>query len=418
MEEYKRLMFEELSRIADSSLSELRIARQREANVEQQVQTANQTSARAGKAQVQLRELQRESDSYKTLYQTFLQRYQEALQQRSFPITDARVISRAQVPGGPSSPKFMLVIIGAALAGIALGVALAVLREFRDRFFRNGEQIQKELSLEYLGSAPLLVERPVVVGAGAAARLSSDGNTEGESQPNLSYVVRNPLTPFAEALRNTKLAVDVSNEGKQCKVVGILSTLPGEGKTTIAINFAELVASQGARVLLIDGDIRSPGATKLLGDRSGKGLVEVLQREIEPRDAIFTVSPTRLAFLPTVPRRRISYSSELLASKAMTETLAWLRQHYDYIVFDLPPLAPVVDSRAIASKIDAFIYVVEWGKTTRSVVRRSLEENDIIDSKCVGALLSKVDRRRFALYQSYGSKERYLKDYGNYYTFQ
>lgn len=415
MDEYKRLMFEELSRIASSSQNELRVARQREANLEQQVQSASKTSETANKAQVQLRELQRESESYKQLYQTFLQRYQEALQQQSFPITDARIISRPQVPGSPSSPKFTLVIAAAAFLGMVLGVGTAGLREFRDRFFRNGDQIREELDLEYLGNVPLLSDQAVMP---HAAHISAEGGGLSESTSHLAYVVKNPLTPFAETLRNAKLAVDVSNEGKSCRVVGILSTLPGEGKTTIAINFADLLASQGSKVLLIDADLRNPGATRLLGDPSSTGLVEVLQKEVEPRDAIVTVSPTQLTFLPASMKRRVSNSADLLASKSLGNLLSWLREHYDYIIFDLPPLAPVIDSRAIASKMDAFVYVVEWGKTTRSVVRRSIEENDIVSAKCVGALLSKVDRRRFALYQGHGSRDRYMKEYDGYYTFQ
>jgi succinoglycan biosynthesis transport protein ExoP len=156
MDEYKRLMFEELGRIAESYQSDYKVAQDREDAIRSQVEQATGASATDNETQVQLRELERESETYKNLYQTFLQRYQEAIQQQSFPVTDARIISRAAVPAGPSSPKRMLVLAISVMLGGLFGTGIGAFREFRERFFRTGDQVRGELGLEFLGVVPLV----------------------------------------------------------------------------------------------------------------------------------------------------------------------------------------------------------------------------------------------------------------------
>jgi succinoglycan biosynthesis transport protein ExoP len=124
---------------------------------------------------------------------------------------------------------------------------------------------------------------------------------------------------------------------------------------------------------------------------------------------------TKLAFLPAVIKRRIPHSSELLASMGMAQLLATASQNFDYVVLDLPPLGPVVDARAIASRIDGFIFVVEWGRTARKVVRQTMENEPLIMEKCLGVILNKVDSDKMKLYREYGSSEYYSSRYSSYY---
>ncbi len=155
MTEYTRLMFDELGRIAESYQSELDVARSRERQVLDGVDGATRVSVAASETQVQLRELERSAETYKNLYQTFLQRYQEAVQQQSFPITEARIITRAVAPNEPSEPRKALVLAACLLLGMLAGAAGGAYREFRDRFFRTGEQVRDVLDLEYLGAFPV-----------------------------------------------------------------------------------------------------------------------------------------------------------------------------------------------------------------------------------------------------------------------
>ncbi len=408
MAEYNRLMFDELRRIARSYQSELEVARSRERQITQGVRNATDVSVAAGETQVQLRELERAAETYRNLYQTFLQRYQEAVQQQSFPVTEARVISRAVPPAGASEPRLSLVLAICLALGCAAGGVAGAFREFRDRFFRTGEQVRDVLGLEYLGSVPL-VELP-------PGRRPPAGPARGEvwRKTEMSgFATEHPSSAFAETLRSARIAADVHID-KPCKVIGFVSVLPGEGKSTIAMNFARALA-RSARVLLIDADLRNPGATRALGSHAEEGLLEVLLEGRVPASVMLADPDTGLKFLPVVVTRRMPHSSELLASSAMARLLVRLGAEFDYIVLDLPPLGPVVDARAVASRVDGFVMVVEWGGTSRKAVRDTLNAEPQIAGRCLGVMLNKVDGSRMKLYEGYGSPDYYASRYARYY---
>ena len=408
MKDYERLMFGELNRIAESYKSEYDNALARERALLDNVATAKSESVTAGETGVQLRELERSAETYRNLYQTFLQRYQEAIQQQSFPITEARVITRPIKPQNPSYPRKGLVLALFGILGAAAGAGVGALRELRDRFFRTGEQVRDELHLEFLGQSPII----------KVVKSKDNSPNPKNIYPlnNVSnYVVDHPMSGFAETLRSAKIAIDLQQESRRSKVIGIASTLPGEGKSTIAMNFAELLAMQGAKTLLIDCDLRNPGSTRAIARHAEAGLVEVILEHRSVQDLLLLDPATNLVFLPAVVKRHIPHSSELLASEAMAKLLEDARTRFDYIVLDLPPLAPVVDARAIANRVDNFIYVVEWGKTSRKVVRQTLMPEAEIMDKCVGVVLNKVDTDKMKLYRAYGSSEYYYSRYSSYY---
>ncbi|QWW71907.1 polysaccharide biosynthesis tyrosine autokinase [Rhizobium sp. WYJ-E13] len=409
MEEYKRQMFDELNRIAESYKSDLDVAQTRQKSLENSVTRATQVSAAAGETQVELRELERKADSYRNLYQSFLTRFQEAVQQQSFPITDARVITRAQTPNKPSAPKKPLVLAVAIFLGLAAGSTIGAFREFRDRFFRTGDQVREILGLEYLGHVPKVVAEEFKVSSEQSAQ-----HVRRISGLN-EYVVEHPLSAFAETLRNAKVAADIENPMRQTKIIGVVSCLPSEGKSTLAINFAQLLSNQGARTLLIDGDLRNPGATRALGQHAANGLLEALLQDRSLDDLILTDPATALSFLPAVVKYRVPHSSDVLASATMANLLSEAAKRFDYIILDLPPLGPVVDARAVSHLLDTVLLVVEWGKTSRRIVQSIMAEQPEIRKRCAGVILNKVDLEKIKLYRSHGSSEYYYSRYSNYY---
>jgi succinoglycan biosynthesis transport protein ExoP len=413
MDEYRRLMFEELGRIAQSYSNDYKVALSRQRSLEESLTHMMGVTASADETEVQLRQLERESDTFKSLYDNFLQRYQQTVQQQSFPITDARVITIATPPEKPSFPKKPLVLALFGVLGLAASSGLAAFREYRDRFFRSGDQVRTELQAEFLGFTP------IVSGKSKPDKLRAAEHLPGDAlwRPNTAaaYVRFHPLSPFAETLRNIKVAADLGLSDRKSKVLGVVSCLPSEGKTTIASNLSVLLAMQGARSLLIDGDLRNPGLTRTLEMKPNEGLIETLVEGLPPDQALRWDSSGRMGILPTVLKRRISHTSEILASLGMAQLLEHFRSKFDYIVVDLPPLGPIVDAKAFANRIDAFVLIVEWGHTSRQLVRTMMASNPFIREKLLGVVLNKSDESRMKYYRSYGSVDYYSSQYQKYY---
>jgi succinoglycan biosynthesis transport protein ExoP len=198
-------------------------------------------------------------------------------------------------------------------------------------------------------------------------------------------------------------------------VIGIVSVLPNEGKSTVSKNFATLLAHLGARTLLIDGDLRNPGLTRGLARNAQAGLLEAIRGEQPLEALLLSESESGLFVLPAVVKKRIQHSSEMISSAGMRNVLVEAGRVFDYIVIDLPPIGPVVDVRAAASLFDAFIFVVEWGRTPRVVVQNILSADEALYEKCVGAVFNKVNMKRVNLYEGYGSKDYYYGRYAKYY---
>ncbi|MEZ5841299.1 MAG: GNVR domain-containing protein [Hyphomicrobiales bacterium] len=418
MDEYRRLIFDELRRIAESYQSDFQVARTREKSLEDSLNSMLGVTATANETLVALRELERESETYKNLYQTFLQRFQEATQQESFPITEARIITAATRPLDPSKPRKALVLVLSLMLGGLIGVGVGAAFEYYDRVFRTGDQVRDELDREFIGMlarVPAVVVGPETAAAEEGKAEAGEGRALDIRSQIMRYVLDAPMSGFAETLRSAKVALDLTHGEKKPKIIGIVSALPGEGKSTVSKNFATLLAAQGARTLLIDGDMRNPGLTRSIARHAEAGLVEALLDEHPLRDLYLMERDSMLVFLPTVLRRRLSHTSDLVSSPAMRRVLAEAGATFDYVVVDLPPLGPVVDARAAAPVLDAFLFVVEWGRTHRKMVRAILRNNAEVREKCIGVVLNKVNSDKLKMYEDYGSKDYYYGHYKNYY---
>ena len=414
-----RQIFAELQRLTESYRNEYEVAKSREDSLRGNVDQLAGDNSKTGKDQVELRDLEQRSQALATLYQAFLARYEEAAQQRSFPIAQARVISQADDPTSPSSPRKTMVLGLSLVLGLFAGAAGAAMREFRERFFRTGDDVRDALDLNFLGYLPLIGNRLISAGKKNGAD-GENGNGHPGSEtvtPRMLRVAINaPSSSFAETLRNIKLAGDVVLHRNPSKVIGFVSALPREGKTTAAANFAGLLAANGARTLLIDADLRNPGLSRNLPLLPDKGLVEVIMGELPWQNACLTDRKTRLAILPTVGRRRLSHTSELISGPGMAALIEEMRNAFDYIIVDLPPLGPVIDAKAFAPLADGFVLVAKWGETPRVLVRSLLQTERQIAAKTLGLVLNKTDMARLSRYGQIGGAEQYLDRYNSYYV--
>ncbi|RUX51184.1 polysaccharide biosynthesis tyrosine autokinase, partial [Mesorhizobium sp. M4A.F.Ca.ET.050.02.1.1] len=236
-----------------------------------------------------------------------------------------------------------------------------------------------------------------------------------EKRARMRVSIDAPASMFAETLRNAKIAFDVVMEGQSSRVIGVISLLPGEGKSTVAANLAGLLAANGARTLLIDGDLRNPGLSRSLGMETEQGLMEAVVSGQTWQSVGKVDRQTKLAIIPAVLRGQFSHTSELLSSAGMRRFIDNAKETFEYIVVDLPPLGPVVDAKAFAPLVDGFVLVTEWGRTPRAMVRSMLESEPYVANKIIGAVLNKVDLKRLAKYGSLGGSEKFFDRYSTYY---
>lgn len=410
MREIRRSIFDELKRIASSYQSEYNIAKARESALEKSLASTVSGSQTTNKAQIELRQLESSAQSYRALYDNFQQRYTDSVQQQSFPIPEAQVIATALAPSVPSSPKAMRILAIAAFGGLAVGAGLGMLREMTDRVFRTSGQVESRLRTECIAMVPLLEPTVQHRGASKADAKNVGPQLISTTGTTLRHVVDSPLSQFAESIRAIKVTADLSGS-KVNKIIGITSSLPNEGKSTIAMALAQLCAHSGARVILVDSDLRKRSLSRDLTPNARKGIIEVLTEAVSLEEVIWSDPATKLSFLPAVATSRLSHTSEVIASAAMKRLFSRLRDSYDYVIVDLSPLAPVVDVRAATHLVDTYVFIVEWGKTNIGAAERALNTARGVYDNLLGVVLNKVNFVQLGRYDN----NTYYARYG-YYT--
>jgi succinoglycan biosynthesis transport protein ExoP len=401
--EIRSSIFGELKRYAQIFTSDFEIAKQRQESLEKDLALAVSQSEKTNKVRVALRELESSAQSSRALHDTFLQRHMESIQQQSFPITEARVISPAARPLEKSAPKTELILALACMGGIGLGVALGFVREVMDRVFRTTEQVETALNAPCVALVPL-VDR-------ATRNSNHEGATVGAEQKSIARdgdvywtVSKEPLSRFAEAIRSVKLAADLNETNGGHKVIGLTSALPHEGKSTIAAALAQLVAQVGRRCIIVDCDLRNPSMSRSLTPNANVGIVEVLAGKHSLDDAIWSDGLAGAAFLPALSQSRVFHTSEILASEPTQKLFGHLRERYDYVIADLPPLAPLIDVRATPHLIDGYFLVIEWGRTKIDVVQHALNAAPTVYERLFGTILNKANMEYIGRYEVHRSK--------------
>ncbi|RWG81675.1 Wzz/FepE/Etk N-terminal domain-containing protein [Mesorhizobium sp.] len=403
---------ESIIRARSALAEELETVRKRSVDAELAVDRFRKDNTLTKETLVTLRQLELEASSLKSQYEQVLQQYQASLQNLSMALTEARIISEAPYPSSPSSPNSSLALAVCVVLGGMIGAGVGGIREYRERFFRTRGQVRDELGLDTLGMIPLL--------DGKAIRRNKGDRAAGErsfievENSAFNWVEQHPRSEFAEAMRTVKVAVDAELPRKSTKAIGIVSCLPGEGKSLVAANFAMVLAMKRCRTLLIDADIHNPGLSPMLANGWERGLANLLAGDFNAKDLLAHES-LPLRFLPGVNQSQQKLAQTVQPIEKMGDFLLKAGSTFNYVVVDLPPLAPVADVRSFVQHLDGLLLVVEWGVTARTFVRECLNNNPILADKCIGVLLNKVDINRIKMYQKFGSAEFYSERYGKYY---
>ena len=415
--ETQRLIDEEVQRILESTRQALQVAQSREDALQKSLDDLQHVSNAAGGDQVRLRELQREAEANRTLYASFLARYKETTAQESVDLPDARIVSKADIPIAPSSPKTLLIIVLALLGGLGFGSVVALTADRFDRRVKSRQQLEDISGFPTLAAIPIIGTRELASRAARGRRElpKYDPNAEGmllpAMQPPLSrYVLEEPTSLFAELIRAVRLAVQRAARTAAVKVVMVSSSVDGEGKTTLSVNLALSLAAVGVRTVLVEGDLRNPEMSRSLCARVSVGGLEVVRSEAGFGHAFFVDPETGLTVLPSPPSQRVIADSEFVFSEAMNNILERLKQNFDCVVVDLPPLMPLVDARALAELVDRVVLAVRWDSTPQDVVEQALNTIAFAHDRILGTVLTRVDMRRLKHYDYYQSSS-YLSPY-------
>ena len=414
----QKLINEEIRRVLESTKHDYEVARSRETSLQQNLDQLQGVSTSSGQAQVRLRELQREAEANRTLYESYLARSKEATAQESLEMPDSRIVTKAGIPIRPSSPKTMLILGLAVMLGLGAGGVLAFLADYLDGRVKTLEQAEAISGVPALAAVPLIGSRELA-GLARRGRRELDRYDPKTTkllpaplQPPLSrYAIDEPGTFFAEAIRAVRLALQRTMRSQPVKVVLVTSALDSEGKTTLATNLAQSLATLGIRTLLIDGDLRNPQTTRALCPRADAGLLEVAIGQVSPERAILVDHSTGLSILPSTAIKQVEFITELMFSDRMVDVLDYFRHRYELIVIDSPPLVPLVDGRALAELADRIILALAWDQTPGEVLSHAIDLLSPVSDRIMGTVLTRVDLSRLQFYDYYRSSA-YLKPYG------
>jgi len=387
---------EEVQRVVQTVGNDAAIARARVGSLQASLSHLTGQSTVDSKARVKLKELEAKASSGRQLYEAFLSRFKEAQGQEGIQSPDARVISRSEVPKSPSFPNKALAFGVAVPGGLLLGFLLAMLAERLDAGFRTVHQVERLLGV------PVLSTLPEIQGLDKTGGQAAD------------RVVDKPMSSYSEAVRGLQMGLVLSNVDKRPKVVLVTSSVPEEGKTTVAISLARLAAQGRQKVIVVDADLRRPSVAETLGLPTAmtNGLVQVLSGDITLDQAVIADPRSTAMILPAF--KAPGSPPDILGSTAMERIIEGLKANYDLVVIDSAPLLPVNDTKVIVHMADAVLFVVRWEKTPRDAVVQGARALADIHASVAGVALTRANAERYRYYsygyQSYYSYDKYYGD--------
>lgn len=388
----------EINRNVSNLDAQAQVARQRVESIEASLGRARGTLAGNNEASVKLNELERDADSVRTLYESFLNRFKETTNEQGMEESDARVVSHAKIPTTPSYPKKGLNAVLGLLFGMLIGTGAIFLAEALDSGVATSEDIERFFGVASLGSVPLL---------------SSTGGVREASLSPSEAIVEKPLSAFAEAFRNLRTSIIYSRVDKPVRVIAVTSALPGEGKTTTAFCLGRTMAMSGSRTVVVDCDVRRRNINRLLGDEPVVGLMEVLAGTATLDQALVPDRASGAWFLPLA--RSAFTPKDLFGGAAMNNLLAELKKRFEFVVLDTAPVIPVADTRSLAPKADVVVFLAQWRKTPRKAVQAAFDLLNSVGADISGVALTQVDLREQAKY-GYGDAGYYYRAYRKYYA--
>lgn len=363
-------------------------AEEQRAALEQSVLRLSRQVAEKTDGLAELQQLQREFQAVNVLYDTFLTRLRQTTIQLGVEQPDSQVLSES-TRGQLVAPRKSRILGLSLILGTMLGSALVLTREFLQDTLRTAEDVETSTGYAVMGQIPVM---PI-----------------GERAGLVDYLVKKPTSAAAEAIRNLRTSILLSNVDNPPQVIMSTSSLPNEGKTTQAIALAQNLAGLGSKVLLVEGDIRRRTFSAYFGIADdARGLLSVLTSKTSLQEAIIHNDKMGVDILPG--EKSPLNAADVFSSTSFRNLLTKMREIYDYIIIDTPPVLVVPDARVIGQHVDAIIFSVAWDLTTRSQVQDGLKQLETVNAKVTGLVLARIDpagMRRYGYGGKYGAYSRY-----------
>jgi polysaccharide biosynthesis transport protein len=386
----------ETQRISESIANELEVANAGVRTLERELQSLRSVADDAGGAEIQLRELERQSEASRGLYEGFLQRFKKEAEATSGgQRANARVISAAQVPRSPSSPRTAWTLGLVSMFALGFGLALIFVLDRLDNAIRSSDDAEDITGLSTLSVVPLY---------------------RGKTENMIVELAEKPRSSIADAFRSLRVSLEAhagdDDDHQGGRIIAMTSSVPREGKTFASLCLATMIARSGQRVLLIDSDIHRPRMHVMLGLPNELGLVHILAGSANFEDAVVRSVAANFDFLPAGKLKAVA---EEVRREEAAPFLEEMRKHYDRVIIDLPPVLAVSDARVLSTLADQVIYLIRWNSTPRDAVRIGVRLLRDMNVRFAGVIISQINQARHRQ-MAYGDYGTYYAQYGEYYT--
>ena len=383
---------------------------QREASLrkafdEQRAQTLSQNEAA-----INYRIIQQEIETNRTLLKDLLQGAKENDVVLAGKPNNISIVDHALTPDNPVGPNRARTIVAAFFLSIGLGLGLALFFEYLDDTVHSTQEVERVLHLPALAVIPAIggaIRRPLIPAMTALQKQNGNGAENGEL-----LIKADARSPLAEAYRHLRTSVLLSTAGRAPKSLLVTSSLPGEGKTTTAVNTAISLAQTGASVVIIDADMRRPRLQNIFHMETEEGLSSILSSETSEDEMLAMVQTDEESGLNILSSGPIPPNpAELLGSDQMRRLMATLQTRYTHVVVDSPPISSFTDGVLISTMVDGVLLVVHGGKSSRHIVRRSKQLLNDVGAKVLGVVLNNVNLQShdYYYYQTYYGRKYYEK---------
>lgn len=395
----ERQIRREATRVVQTLKTDFEFAQKKEESLAGSLHELTASHKAEEQAVIRLRELERDVQSNRSLYDAVLARFKEAEQQSSLQSAESRLIAPAFAPERPSFPKKKLLLPAALAVGLILGLALIGLLEYLENGFTGAVEIEQTLGLPVIAIVPEI---------GAAER-----TVDGRLVPVHKYAALHPQSAFGESIRSVRMMTQMTGSPTRSKLVLVTSSITAEGKTTMALSLAaSAAASSRQRVLLADCDLRARSVSRQFNVPDKPGLTDVLNGVLEPAGALYPTSHPSLTLLPA--GTATDDPADLLGSQRMFSLLRELKDNFDVVFLDAPPVLPVIDAVVLSDFVDKIVFVVRWRSTPRNLTVRATQMLAASVRKVSGVALNGARLDQLMSYDPHSTY--YHKSYKAYYA--